>query len=168
MPSILNRDLLPDNHCFGCGLLNPHGLRIEVAGPPPDDGRLRAKFHPTADMTGFPGITHGGAIYTALDCLSTWVASVLGPNPKAAWILRSGNVVYHRPARVGEALDLSGSIREQAGAWEPMTVATEARRSDGELCVTAEFKVVPLPPDKLKTIAGIEEIPANWRSFLDR
>lgn len=168
MPSLLNRDLLPDNRCFGCGLLNPHGLQIEVAGPVPDDGILRARFVPTTDMVGFPGITHGGAMYTALDCLSTWVASLLGPNKKAAWILRSGNVTYHRPARAAEPLDLSGSIRSMGGEWEPMLVATEARRSDGELCVTAEFKVVPLATEKLKAIAGIEEIPANWRVFLDR
>ena len=168
MPSLLNRDLLPDNRCFGCGLHNPHGLRIEVSGDAPREGELRARFAPTPEMTGFPGITHGGAIYTALDCLSTWVAAVLGPNPGAAWILRSGSVTYHRPAREGEPLDLYGSIKEAAGSWEPLTVATRAVRSDGEVCVTAEFKVVPLPPEKLKSIAGLEEIPANWKAFLER
>ena len=39
----------------------------------------------------------GGAIFTALDCLSTWVSTLLGPNRGAAWVLRSANAVYHNP-----------------------------------------------------------------------
>lgn len=70
MEQILNRDLLPNNQCFGCGLENPAGLRIEVIRDPGSAVTLRAHFLPSPGVAGFPGITHGGAIYTALDCLS--------------------------------------------------------------------------------------------------
>ena len=166
MASLLNRDLLPDNRCFGCGLLNPHGLRIEVVSDPDAGPALRARFQPTADMTGFPGLTHGGAIFTALDCLSTWVATLHGPNRSAAWVLRSANVTYLKPAPASEALTLLGRIHEQAGAWDPLLVRGEASRGDGTICVQGEFKVVPLSAEKFTAIAGIDRMPDNWRAFL--
>jgi len=167
MEPILNRDLLRDNECFGCGLDNHTGLRIEVRRDPDSDGFLRGRFTPPpAGMAGFPGITHGGAIYTALDCLSTWVSTLLGPNREAAWLLRSATTTYHKPAPTGQPLTLIGSIRQQAGVWNPVVVHAEARRADGELCVEAEFKVVPLTHEKFTAVAGIRALPANWRAFL--
>lgn len=166
MDPVLNRELLPHNTCFGCGLENPHGLHIEVSRDSGGAERLQARFDPTPGMAGFPTIVHGGAIFTALDCLSTWVSTLLGPNREAAWVLRSANAVYHNPARVGEPLALSGWVDEQGGRWDPLIVRAEARRGDGALCVEGEFKVVPLTPDRLIEIAGMDELPVNWRTFL--
>jgi Uncharacterized protein, possibly involved in aromatic compounds catabolism len=163
---VLNRDLLPDNTCFGCGHENHAGLRIEVVRDPASERILRGHLAPTEAMVGFPGLTHGGVIFTALDCLSTWVATLLGPNRGAGWILRSASVVYRKPAPAGQPLTLEGRIVEQGGSWEPLTVRTEARRADGALCVEADFKVVPLSHEKLAEVAGIDGIPDNWRVFL--
>ena len=163
---MLNRELLAHNTCFGCGHENHAGLRIEVFGDPGTDRELRARFVPRSDMVGFPGITHGGAIFTALDCLSTWVATLLGPNRSAGWILRSASTVFHKPAPQGEPLALVGYIEKQGGAWDPLTVRAEARRGDGALCVEAEFKVVPLSHERLAEVAGVERLPENWRAFL--
>lgn len=167
MDPILNRELLANNTCFGCGLENPTGLHIEICHEPGSQGTLRARFTPTENMGGFPGVTHGGAIYTALDCLSTWVATLLGPNRGAGWLLRSASTKYHKPASTAAPLTLRGWIKHQTGAWDPMVVQTEARRADGALCVEAEFKVVPLSPERLVQVAELEELPANWRAFLD-
>jgi hypothetical protein len=176
---MLNRDLLSDNTCFGCGLENPAGLQIEVFREPGADGTLQARFIPARKMAGFPGITHGSAVFTALDCLSTWVATLLGPNRRAAWVLRSAITVYHQPAPTGEPLTLVGWIKEQSGSWDPLTVCAEARRADtctcasaqrkcrcGTLCVEGEFKVVPLSAGRLTEIAGIDRLPENWRALL--
>jgi acyl-CoA thioesterase FadM len=94
------------------------------------------------------------------------VATLLGPNRRAGWILRSASVVYKKPAPVGQPITLFGRIVGQGGSWDPLTVRTEARRPDGALCVEAEFKVVPLSAEKLAEVAGIEGIPENWRAFL--
>jgi acyl-coenzyme A thioesterase PaaI-like protein len=165
---MLNRDLLPDNACFGCGHANHAGLRIEIVPDPATSDALRGRFVPTMDMSGFPGITHGGAVYTALDCLSTWVATVLGPNPGAGWLLRSATTTYHKPAPAGETLTLTGTIKEKGGAWDALTVHTEARRADGALCVESDFKVIPVSPEKLAELTGVSEIPENWQIFLSR
>jgi acyl-CoA thioesterase FadM len=168
MEPILNRELLDDNTCFGCGPENPVGLRIEIRRDPASAVILLARFTPTDGMAGFPGITHGGAIYTALDCLSTWVATLLGPNRTAGWLLRSATTTYHKPAPTGALLTLRGWIRDQAGPWDPMVVQTEAVRADGALCVEAEFKVIPLSQERLVEVAEIDELPANWRAFLSK
>jgi hypothetical protein len=47
-----------------------------------------------------------------------------------------------------------------------MTVHTEARDAENDLCVECDFKVVPLTPEKLTRIAGLSEMPDNWRVFL--
>jgi acyl-CoA thioesterase FadM len=166
MDALVNRDLLADNACFGCGHHNPHGLQIAVWRDEGDSSVLRGTFTPPEHMAGWPHITHGGAIYTALDCLSTWVATLLGPNRRAAWLLRSAQTRYHRPAPTGEPLTLIGRIKEHGGNWDPLTVRTEARLGDGTVCVEGEFKVVPLSLDRLREVAGTDRIPANWRAFL--
>lgn len=166
MTAVVNRDLLAQNRCFGCGLENPAGLQIEVARDPDSADTLRGTFTPREHMAGFPGITHGGALYTALDCLSTWVATLLGPNRHAAWLLRSAATTYHSPAPTDQPVSLLGRIVERADPWDPIVVRTEARRGDGTLCVEAEFKVVPLSTERLKQLTGVEELPANWSAFL--
>jgi acyl-coenzyme A thioesterase PaaI-like protein len=166
MTSPLNRELLAHNTCFGCGLENPLGLRIEVHRASGSEHALQARFTPADHMAGFPSITHGGVIYTALDCLSTWVATLLGPNRGAAWLLRSAHVTYHKPAAAGSPLTLIGRIKEQGGPWEPVVVQTEARRADGTVCVETEFKVVPLSHARFTELAGIPLLPDNWRAFL--
>lgn len=163
MEPALKRDLLSENVCFGCGPANPAGLRIEVFDRPGAGGALRARFSPTQAMAGFPGMTPGGAVYTALDCLSTWVATVRGPNRGAAWVLRSAEAVYHRPTLIGEPLTLIGWIKEQGDRWDPLTVRAEARRADGALCVEGDFKVVPLSAQRLTEIARIDPLPENGR-----
>ena len=165
---VVNRALLTGNTCFGCGHENHSGLMIEIFQNVGTPEVLRGRFMPTTAMTGFPGIVHGGTVFTALDCLSTWVAMLLGPNPQAAWVLRSANAEYHRPASADEPLSLVGWVKESGGPWDPLTVRTEARRSDGVVCVDGDFRVVPLSADRLATIAGLERLPENWSSFLSR
>jgi acyl-coenzyme A thioesterase PaaI-like protein len=163
---ILNRDLLPGNVCYGCGHENPDGLKIEIRRDADDEQRLVASFEPPEYMIGFPGITHGGALYTAMDCLAAWTPMVLRPATKAIWILREGSIKYMRPASQGKSLALSASIEAEGERWEPIVVRTEARDRDRNLLATGTFKVVPLSPEKFKKVAGLSSIPPNWSEFL--
>jgi acyl-CoA thioesterase FadM len=165
---VVNRALLSHNTCFGCGHENHAGLKIEIFHDAENAAVMRGRFVPTVAMTGFPGIVHGGSIFTALDCLSTWVAMILGPNPEAGWVLRSANAVYHKPAAAGEPLSLIGWIKDRGGSSDPLTVHTEARRADGALCVEADLKVVPLSAKRLADVAGLDHLPDNWQAFLSR
>ena len=163
---IVNRDLLPGNVCFGCGHDNPNGLKIDVSRDPEDDDRLVGLFQPASHMIGFPGITHGGAIYTAFDCLAVWTPTILRSEAKAMWILRSSRMKYFRPARQGVPLSLSAWIEQEGKRGKTVVVHTEARDPEGKLLAEGSFEVVPLPPDRFEKIAGIEKLPENWRQLL--
>ena len=163
---ILNRDLLPDNVCFGCGHDNTDGLHIEVRRDPERDDRLAGILRPGEHMIGFPGITHGGVLYTAMDCMAAWTAVVLRRDTPAFWILRSAAVTYHRPARQGDDVALAGWIETEDGEWDPIVVRTEARDPEGSLLTDGTFKVVPLTAERFKKVSGVDEIPANWAAFV--
>ncbi len=162
---MINKLVLPGNDCFGCGHENEHGLQIEVFRDG-DQERLIGHFKPKAHMIGFPGITHGGAVYTALDCLASWTPTILIPEMKAAWILRSAEIKYLQPAHAALPLTLSASIPKAEKPWKPVVVHTKAHNEEGILLVAGRFKVVPLASEKLRMIAGIDQLPDNWRRLL--
>ena len=162
----VNRVLLPGNTCFGCGHENPMGLRIEIRRDTKNNDQLIGVFNPERHMVGFPGITHGGAIYTALDCMAFWTPTLLRSEVKAFWILRSANIRYLRPAHEGKPLTLSAYIEQEGDQWQPVFVRSEARDEKGKLLAEAQFEVLPLAFDTFKKIAGIEKLPKNWSDFI--
>ncbi|MCG6963728.1 MAG: hypothetical protein LJE95_10715 [Acidobacteria bacterium] len=164
---LLNISLLPENVCFGCGHENHHGLRIEITHHPSKAETLQGRFEPADYMVGFPGITHGGAIYTAMDCMAAWTPRVFRAETTAIWILRSANVKYLRPAYQGRPLTLEAWIASESDRWEPVTVGTRAFDADGSLLVQGSFKVVPLSAERFKEVAGIDELPPSWSSHLN-
>jgi acyl-coenzyme A thioesterase PaaI-like protein len=166
--SLINKQLLEDNACFGCGHANPRGLHIEVMRDPSHPDQLIGVFQPTQDLTGFPGITHGGAIYTALDCLSTWVASLMGPEQQVFWVLRSAEMAYYKPAKPGQTLRLTGKIDTSAKTQRSVIVHAEARDESGDLVAEGRFREVPLGIAEFKQIVGLETIPENWMDFIKR
>ena len=164
----LNHELLPENTCYGCGPLNPHGLQITVSRDPSNAEQLHATFSPQPHMVGFPGITHGGAIFTALDCLAAWVPSVLRPNVRALWLLRSATITFHRPALNPQPIFFVGTIASDGGPEAPMVVHAEAQDAQGALLAAADFKVVPIPENRFLQITGLPNIPPNWSTFIER
>lgn len=122
----LNVEVVPGNACFGCGPENPRGLRIDVYRDPEDPRRLLGELRPDRHATGFPGIVHGGAIYTALDCMATWSGMALVAT-RAIWVLRSASMRYLRPAFEGRPIALLATIAKSEGPWDPIEVRAEAR-----------------------------------------
>ncbi len=163
--SLLNTELLPGNTCFGCGHENPNGLRIAVFRDPKNPKRILGEFSPRDYVIGFPGITHGGAIYTALDCMATWSGMVLR-RTKAMWILRSATMKYHRPAFQGNPISLSAAIEEEGDEMAAIQVRADAHDSAGNLLAEGSFKVIPVSPEKFKAMTGIDELPKSWADWL--
>jgi acyl-coenzyme A thioesterase PaaI-like protein len=153
------------NNCFGCGKGNPSGLRISVYRDQHDPRRILGKFSPQEYTTGFPGMIHGGAIYTALDCMATWSGMALR-GTKALWVLRSSTMKYHRPAFQGKLISLSAVIVKEGGEWEAIEVRAEARDLEDNLLAEGSFKVIPVSPEKFMTITGIDNMPAGWAHWL--
>jgi len=164
--AVLNRERLRGNTCFGCGHDNPESLGLEIRRDPDDPERLLGRFRSAEHLVGFPGITHGGVLYSVMDCLAAWTPTVLRPATRAIWILRTATLTYRRPLRVGVEVRLAARIREEGGPWEAVVVEAEARDPERQLLADGGFKVVPLPPERFCEVAGIERLPDNWRELL--
>lgn len=162
----INAEMLEANGCFGCGHNNPKGLQIDLFKVEDAPGQIIGTFRPTDDMVGFPGVVHGGAIYTALDCLATWVATINGSRTEALWLLKKAEMEYHAPAQSSEKLKLRGSIDETANSRTSMTVRVEATRVTGEIVASGVFHEVAVPTDRFLEITERDHLPENWESFL--
>ncbi len=85
-------------NCFGCGLLNPIGLKLERFW---DDeaGEVFCKFTLTKNYEGFEEIAHGGIISTICDELLWWAIAV---SEKLCTVTAEMNIRYKRPVKIGE------------------------------------------------------------------
>jgi acyl-coenzyme A thioesterase PaaI-like protein len=163
---IVNRDRIEGNDCFGCGPHNPAGLDIAIRRDPDNPERLVGDFTPAAHLIGFPGIVHGGILYTALDCMAAWTPLTLRPEAKSIWILRSAEMTYHRPAAPEAPIRLYAEIESENRPGRPIQVRAEARDGEGNPLAEGLFKVVPLSPEKFRKVAGVEKMPENWARMI--
>jgi len=166
MDHLLNVELLDHNECFGCGHENPRGLHIQVHRSDPQSSQLRGAFYPDDSVCGFPGITHGGALFTAMDCMASWTARMMR-SENAIWILRSADISFQQPALSGNAVELRAELTEQGGNWEAVTVRVQAVDTEGTLLTEATFKEVPITTERFLAITGAETLPENWRRFIN-
>lgn len=97
-------------HCFGCGLDNPSGLRLD--GFTVADGAVSAPFNPTPSFAGFEGVLHGGIVATALDEISAWSAMLT----EGVFVFTAKlDIRYRRQAPSDGEFTLSGRVIERRG-----------------------------------------------------
>lgn len=97
-------------HCFGCGLDNPLGLRLD--GFAVVDGSVVTPFVPDAAFAGFEGVLHGGIVATALDEISAWAAMLT----EGAFVFTAKlDIRYRRQAPSDSAFTLTGTVVERRG-----------------------------------------------------
>jgi len=133
-------------HCFGCGTLNAHGLRIKSRW---QGDAFVCIWQPGPEHIGFPGWVYGGTIASVVDCHAVWAALALhcheaghdlrrGAPPFAVVTARLG-VSYLAPARIERPLELSARIVEHGP--RKSVVACSVRQGLTE-CATAEVVTV--------------------------
>lgn len=164
----LNAVWTAGNTCFGCGKSNAQGLQISVFRDPENAKRIVGDFTPKDYMGGFPGILHGGIIYSALDCMASWCGMILRPK-RAIWVLRSSSMKYHRPAMLGNRVLLSATIEveDEANESSPIQVQGQARDPDGQLLVEGLFKSVPISLEKFAAATGITDRSSAWAQWVE-
>lgn len=129
-----------DHHCFGCGRLNPYGLRLRffrtAAG-------VLAPFTPEQRHEGYTGVVHGGIVTTVLDEVMAWALYAEG-----IWAVTGElRVRFRRPVPVGEETEASGRLERDRG--RVLDVAGEVRRvHDSALLATATGTFVRVPEDQ--------------------
>lgn len=92
--------------CFGCGVDNPIGLRMEFRT---DGQRVYSLVSVPPAMAGWDQTVHGGILSTILDEIMGWtVISLLGK----IGVTKSMTVEFVKPVRVGQNLTVVGAIEE--------------------------------------------------------
>jgi acyl-coenzyme A thioesterase PaaI-like protein len=147
------QDSIPHNHCWGCGTLNSHGLRIK--SHPDGDGTV-CRFQPSPEhMAGPTHVVNGGIIAAVVDCHSICTAIAdsyrtagreLGSEPLLWSVTASLRIDYLAPTPISEPMELRARVREAKGRRRVVECTV---RSGGRECARAEVVAV--------------EVPAAWR-----
>jgi uncharacterized protein (TIGR00369 family) len=135
------------NHCFGCGLENPTGLRLRFFVDP--ERKVVCRVRLARRFAGPPGHAHGGIIATLLD-------EAMSKANRAREILamtRHIEVNYLRPVPLGVPLTLTARHVETHGRRHNC----EAQIADaaGQVLATGKAIFVAVQPDYLrKALSG--------------
>ena len=125
-------------HCFGCGLDNPSGLKLD--GFSVHDNAVTAPFAPDPNFAGFEGVLHGGIVATALDEISAWAAMLT----HGVFVFTAKlDIRYRRQAPSDALFTLTGSVIERRG--KRLTIHS-ALRHDNHLVAQAEGLFVVAQP----------------------
>ena len=96
-------DVRDDHHCFGCGRLNPFGLKLTFYRS--QEGVL-APFTPEQRHEGYTGVVHGGIVTTVLDEVMAWALYA-----EEIWAVTGDlRVRFRRPVAVGVPTIASAQI----------------------------------------------------------
>ncbi len=132
-------------HCFVCGRSNLFGLAVSFETL--EDGRVMTEFVPTERHQGYPGVCHGGIIYTLLD-------ETIGRatyRDGAMTVTASMNIRYRRPVPIGSRVRIVGRLVKDRGRI--LEGSGEALLDDGTVAAEAEGKFVPLSEEEQAKVA---------------
>lgn len=151
MPSAAFQDSYPDDvsHCYGCGRLNPHGLKIKSYW---EGEEAVCRFAPQPYHTAIPGYVYGGLIASLIDCHSTGTASAAATirqeyesghrGSAARFLTASLHVNYLKPAPISETLEVRATIKE---IKDRKVVIASRLIAGGEECATGEVVAIQVP-----------------------
>lgn len=118
------------HHCFACGELNEHGLRLQLHL---HEGRCWTELALGPEFEGWEGIVHGGILATILDEVMAW--SLVAEDH---WgVTARMTTDFRRPVRVGQRIRAEGWL----AAARRRLIDTEARIVDaasGEVLASAK------------------------------
>ena len=146
---------IADNHCFGCGPNNDHGLRLKSHWGP--GGVAIAEYRPAPQHSAAPKhFVNGGIIATLMDCHGVCTAMAdayqragraLGSTPPLSYATGSMTVNYRRPTPMGETVNLEARVLEADSKQTQVEVKLIAA---GKICATGTVTAVRVPDSWLK------------------
>ena len=149
-PAPAVQDYYPEDfaHCYGCGRLNPEGLRIKSRW---EGEECVASFTPRPSQMALPGFVYGGLIASLIDCHATGTAAgaveraagrEIGSGPAPRFVTGMLRVDYVKPTPLGPPLEVRCRVKE----LRDRKVTVEATLSaDGVITARGEVGVVRLP-----------------------
>ncbi|MCL4465415.1 MAG: PaaI family thioesterase [Chloroflexi bacterium] len=132
--------------CFVCGNENPIGLKVAFYH---DGQKVWTEFTPGDQHQGYPGVMHGGIIYTLLDETIGRVAFL-----KDMWVVTARmQVRYRQPVHVGQKLRIEAEIVRVRG--RVLEAAGRALLPDGKVAAEANGLFMELPASYRQELAEI-------------
>ena len=126
----------PRHQCYGCGALNPEGLRVEFEV---DGSTVTGVFHPRQVHQSFPGVAHGGVGATVMDEAMGWAMYAAG-----AWAMTARlEVRYRRPLPLDRPITVTASVTKDRG--KRLEATAELRDESGALLAQATGLFLRMP-----------------------
>ena len=149
MTQIAFQELIPDNHCFGCGPHNESGLRIKSFW---DGAQAICTYQPQPHQNAGPlGYLNGGIIATIIDCHSVCTAIAdayrrkqrhIGSEPNLWYATGRLDVRYLRPTPISTPVCLHAEVIAVAAKKTRLHCVLS---SEGSQCVEADIIAVRVP-----------------------
>ena len=144
------QDLYPEEfcHCYGCGRLNEHGLKIKSYW---DGQESVAVLEPRPYHIGIPGYVYGGLIASLIDCHCIGTASAAALRAEGRdietslplrFVTASLHVDYLKPTPIGVALEVRAQVKQIKGRKVIVTATVSAK---DEVCARGEVVAVQMP-----------------------
>jgi acyl-coenzyme A thioesterase PaaI-like protein len=141
------QDLLPHNHCFGCGPHNPDGLRIKSywSGTELSVARFTPEPYHCAGPAHF---VNGGILATVIDCHSICTAAgwayrdagrEIGTGADLYYATSKLALAYLRPTPMHSELTLEARVVDLTDRTYVLSCALRAR---GKTCVEATVEAI--------------------------
>ena len=145
-------------HCFACGVDNTYGLGMtfyEIG-----IGRVMAEYSVPDNYQGFPGVVHGGIVFTMLDEVLGRVTMV-GDHTKFTMTAKV-EVRFRKPVPTGELLQIHGKVEGRRGRIS--FASAELRLPDGSIAAEAKGMMAEVPDQ----VIDAEQLDAlGWKVYPD-
>lgn len=152
------QDLIPHNHCYGCGPENGLGLRLKSHWV--GSGSSVARFVPQPYHCAGPAhFVNGGILATIVDCHCVCTATAaaylaagraIGDPPNLYFATATLSLGYRRPTPIGATLELEARVGEMD---EKSCVLACTVTAAGKITVEAAVKAVRVPEDWMQAKA---------------
>lgn len=143
------QDMIKDNHCWGCGSFNDHGLHIESRW---QGEEAVCTWQPQEHHSAGPRhIVNGGIIATIMDCHCVCAAMAdayrtegreLGSAPEIWYATGSLHVTYLRPAPISGPVTLTARVQQRSPR---RTTVVCSLYSGQQECARGEVVAVRVP-----------------------
>ena len=144
------QDLIPHNHCYGCGPENPDGLQIKSYW---DGTESLCTYVPRPEQSAGPTqYLYGGTIASVIDCHSvcTSIANYyqrdgfgVGDGPPIWCVTAALSVSYLKPTPIEKPVELRAIIED---CTDRKTVVRCSMSSDGIVTATGDVVAIRVPP----------------------
>jgi acyl-coenzyme A thioesterase PaaI-like protein len=150
------QDYYPDDlsHCYGCGRLNEHGLKIKSYWNGEESVCI---YIPNPQYMAIPGYAYGGLIASLIDCHSTGTAAAakyraenreMDTLPPLRFLTASLHVDYLLPTPLGGPIEIRGKVKEIKGR---KVVVESTLCAGGNVCARGQVVAVQLPEHMMPT-----------------